>query len=499
MERSVLRAAVAFGCVAAVGCARGPDDAGPGSASSSGWALTGKLADAALAGGEALALATDGSVVRGPVGDDGRFSLALPGGRTWIVHFAKDSAFGATLWVTGSAEGRSSRLRLPERQAKAAGVSTLRSALEEGEGSEGADATGGTGGGDAGDVQDASGGDGGSGPAAGDGELDLGDVSTDGGIATPENDPGEVLDADGDGVPDAEDDDADGSGVPDELEDEGDADVAGTGLLVTEIEPRPGELDVDAGEKVEVKFALALDPASVIPAAARLVDEAGAAVAVELELDRDGKELKLDPVERLVAGATYVVEIDGVVAVTGETLTSPFRSTFRVETDEERAQAEETAETLRVRKLDPEHGEDGVDLDAEIEVEFNLPLDGATVAVGEAGFQLLGPDGLPVPGLLSLERAKRLVFVPAAPLAPSSDHVVAIGAGFEAVGPQTMTGAVRFSFRTGEGDDDGDEVGGGGRGNSGRGDEGRGNADRKDDDARADDADADDGDPSDRD
>jgi hypothetical protein len=429
-------------CAGAGGPGEGPPDT-----TSADWPLTGHLTDPALAGGEVLALSADGVVERAPIGANGNFEVALAGGRAWVLHFARDGAFGATLWVKNFAGGRSTRLRLPERDAAPAGVSALRSMLS---------ADGGAGGDPA-----AEGGAGGTADAgvggATDGAVDppddglaLGEVTTDGGIATAENDPGDSLDGDGDGIADAADEDSDGSGVPDDLEEEDDdIDEAAVGLVVTHVEPRPDERRVDADTEVEIRFDLPLDPASVTAGAVQLLDEAGAPVAVELALEHEGTELLLVPAAPLVAGATYAVEVGAAVAATGETLAAPFRSTFRVESAEEEEVEQETAQALRVRELEPRHGAEDVALDAVIEVEFNLPLDEATVVQGEAGFALLDPEGVAVPGTLTLERAKRLVFVPGAPLLPSTDYTIAIGAGFGARGPQAIEEAVAFGFRTG--------------------------------------------------
>jgi hypothetical protein len=273
------------------------------------WHVTGRMVDTAYAGANVLALNTAGEVVRGVVRADGALDMDLAAG-TWSVSFVQADRFLGTLYFQEDAAGRSSsRLRLPERFVEA-GASAARSAP-----------------GDSGVAGDVAG-----------GEVELGEITIADGVASAEHNPNEAIDTDGDGVVNFEDDDADGSGVADadehEVEDSYDYDASDVGvLMVTRIDPGAGHARADVDEEIEVRFNAPITEETA--ALIHIVDEAGATVPVTLEIDHEGREVKLVPVDLLVAGDRYTTVVPAEVASSdGLTLGTELLVSFRVRSEE---------------------------------------------------------------------------------------------------------------------------------------------------------------------
>lgn len=297
--------------VLAMGCNDDATSSNTDSAARS-WALTGRVADPALANARVLALNTMGEVRRFEVGGDGRLQVALEPG-TWSLSFVKNEQFVATMFFgTDRGGATSSRLRLPAlSQALGSTTGSLISrafALEE-EGEE---------------------------------NLDLGDITVEDGVATPGNNPNEQLDSDGDGTTNLDDDDADGDGTPDELEDEDDMDSDALGVfMITKVSPAAGNRRINPRAKVSVKFSAPLTAESA--ALVQLLDDQGNPVPAELKFgdddddseeeadDDDRKQVRLHPTSPLSSGASYVIVIAAEVTdEEGRALGTEIRYTFTV-------------------------------------------------------------------------------------------------------------------------------------------------------------------------
>ncbi len=283
------------------------DDGAPRAAAP--WHVTGRMVDTAYAGANVLALNTSGEVVRGVVNPDGALDMELAAG-TWSVSFVQADRFLGTLYFQEDAAGRaSSRLRLPERFIES-GASAARSAPGDS--------------GVAGDLAD--------------GEIELGEITITDGVASAEHNPNEAIDTDGDGVVNFEDDDADGSGVADadehELEDSYAYDASDVGvLMVTRIDPGAGHARADVDEEIEIRFNAPITEETA--ALIHLVDEAGATVPATLAFDHDGREVKLVPVDLLVAGDHYTTVVPAEVASSdGLTLGTELLVSFQVRSEE---------------------------------------------------------------------------------------------------------------------------------------------------------------------
>lgn len=328
------------------------------------WVLRGALVDDGFAGGSVLALSDLGHVAEGEIGLDGSFAVELHGGATHAVHFLDDGVFAGLLYFASDLEGggMTSALRLPqraiERQSAGGSPGTLTQAL-----------------------------------ISNDGELALGDVAVEGGIATAANNPLAAIDSDGDGVADIHDPDDDNDGNPDELEDTAGIDTSAVGLLVASIEPAPGATDVDASEKIEIVLNQVLDAATVTASSVQLLADDGSAVACSFELDEGKRVIKLRPASALNADATYQVSLSAEVAsAEGVSLGGAgFSSTFRVaaaDSEDNDADSDVDVDSEEVSDEDGEDEEDSEEEsneDSEVESDEDSEVESDEDSEGEQG------------------------------------------------------------------------------------------------------------------
>ncbi len=142
--------------------------------------------------------------------------------------------------------------------------------------------------------------------------IELGELRLAGGRVSPTTNPLDFVDANDDGVPDSQQ-------------------VNTDPLRVLRVEPADGETDVERDEEIEIRFSLALDPATVGDATVRIEGPDGA-IAIRIANEGDGEEagrIEIEARDGFAASTTYTVVVTtGVESTDGRALASEFRSQF---------------------------------------------------------------------------------------------------------------------------------------------------------------------------
>lgn len=142
--------------------------------------------------------------------------------------------------------------------------------------------------------------------------IELGELRLAGGRVSPTTNPLDFVDANDDGVPDSQQ-------------------VNTDPLRVLRVEPADGETDVERDEEIEIRFSLALDPATVGDATVRIEGPDGA-IPIRIANEGDGEEagrIEIEARDGFAASTTYTVVVTtGVESTDGRALASEFRSQF---------------------------------------------------------------------------------------------------------------------------------------------------------------------------
>lgn len=213
--------------------------------------------------------------------------------------------------------------------------------------------------------------------SASDSAVDLGWITINGTVATPENNPLSYCDKDDDGENDLIDDDDDEDGVEDS--DERDCDYDGflddddgeyseehsdscatvDGEFITRVKPYDDGEAIDLDKEVKIYTTCAIDEATVSAATFAVVADSGEALACTFEVSSDDEhnELKCKHEETPFAADTvYTVTVDGLQCVAGDAIASAEWSFSTEATDDDDGDYEDDFDDE-----DSEEGEDTED------------------------------------------------------------------------------------------------------------------------------------------
>lgn len=176
--------------------------------------------------------------------------------------------------------------------------------------------------------------------------LNLGVLQISGSIATPEFEPYEQLDQDGDGIFDFDDSDDDDDGISDDDEtdcdldgffddededdvceadssDDGDSEDSDSGSggpsgqgQVLEVTPRNNQTDVDVERDIEIRFDCTIDEATV-DSSTIVVGSDTDEITCSFELENENSRVGCEPQEDFLSSTTYTVTVDGVQCENG--------------------------------------------------------------------------------------------------------------------------------------------------------------------------------------
>lgn len=174
--------------------------------------------------------------------------------------------------------------------------------------------------------------------------LNLGTLQISGSIATPEFEPYERLDQDGDGIFDFDDSDDDDDGISDDEETDCDLDgffddededdscdvssdseddgsdsdsggLSGQGQVL-EVTPRNNQTDVDVERDIEIRFDCAVDD-STVDSSTITIESDTDDVECSFEIENENTRVSCEPEEDFLSSTTYTVTVDGVQCENG--------------------------------------------------------------------------------------------------------------------------------------------------------------------------------------
>ena len=200
--------------------------------------------------------------------------------------------------------------------------------------------------------------------------------------------------------------------------------------------PADGATEVPTHSSLSVSFDEPLAAESVQPEAVTLTDAAGDAVASNVVLSTDGRQLTVTPVVPLLVGQTYTLTVAATVTdLAGNRLPTPYVVGFATD-----------ASGPQIAAISPQADSTNVPVGASIGITYNEPLDPASLA---PELFLLSSEFGPVVGSLSLAADGRTVLLkPLGQLGFSRAYTMTVTAGVRDLSGNPSSGGKVFHFTT---------------------------------------------------
>lgn len=439
--------------------------------SAAAYVLKGAVSDQAYVGGEVIALSSKGEIVRSSISSTGEVNTALPGNESYVVHFLTNQS--KSLFYTSSG-------------AASAGPPAILSFEDDPSGALDDQLT--------------------LGAESAAGEIDLGKISIENGLASAENNPLEQLDSDNDGVDDYADGDDNNDGLLDSAEEKPEMDESALDnklpFFVRRVWPRMNSLREGADTELKIRFSHVLKPDQDLESLLSLKDSKDKPVEIQIETSDNGRRLKLSPKNPLTLGEKYFLLVKkDLQSALGENLAGDFSSWFKVSNGDEQEktpichqrkhgdkgkrhtlevapealaahlshgdsvgacaddmkEAKESKDkdslsennALELREAHPRNGAIDVNPNTRIEILFNEALDPATVQIAATSFQLQDDAGQSINGELKVAVGQRRIsFKPEKALEPGAHYQLTLGTALRSSDGDSFSQDLKLEFTT---------------------------------------------------
>ncbi len=197
--------------------------------------------------------------------------------------------------------------------------------------------------------------------------------------------------------------------------------LSNTAPQVIAVSPAASATQVPINSQIVVSFN---EPVNAESLAGVTLSAGGSTVGLSTSLSSGNQFLTITPVAGLLPATAYTLRIAGVADMSGNVMASPVTSAFTTGTAPDLT-------SLSALAIDPANNTTGVPLNALIHVQFNKPVDAATLSTAQIQLYPYVTSAISLPGAISLSGdARTVTFTPSVPLLAET-HYCIYGSGIQ--------------------------------------------------------------------